>query len=255
MTLQIAIVTQDDPFYMPAFFQEFIPKLDEAAIERMTILNLLDEALPEFAMRMFNFYGPVNFTHRSLSYVYRKASDALSTQSYSVASVARNYGISIEERHDINAESYIQWVEDADIDILLSVSAPQIFEERLLNAPSRYCLNVHTAELPKYRGMLPTFWALYHGENEIGTTVHTMVPEIDKGQIVKQQTFPVSADMTLDDAILRGKREGGQLAAEAINEIADGTESTREMTGEGSYFSFPTKSDRKEFQKRGNQLI
>lgn len=256
MSLRIAIVTQDDPFYMPLFFREFLPRLEPTiTVERITILDLLDESLPAFAKRMLDFYGPINFARRSVAFASRKIAERLGTGTYSVSSVAKAHGIRVEERHDINSDGYINWIEDADIDVLLSVSASQIFDERLLDAPNQYCLNVHTAELPKYRGMLPTFWALYHGESEIGTTVHTMVPEIDKGRVVKQRTFPVTSETTLDEAIRKGKREGGQLTAEAINGIAAGTESLTEMTGEGSYHSFPTKSDREEFQRRGNRLI
>ncbi|MFC5133773.1 MULTISPECIES: formyltransferase family protein [Haloferacaceae] len=255
MTLRIAIVTQDDPFYMPTFFQEFLPRLDDVVVERITILDLLDETLPVFAKRMLDFYGPIHFLRRSVAYTSRKISDRIGIGTYSVDSVAQKHEITVEKRDGINEDTYIQWVDATDIDVLLSVSASQIFDEKLLDVPNQYCLNVHTAELPKYRGMLPTFWALYHGEDQIGTTVHTMVPEIDRGQIMKQRTFPIDTNTTLDDAILRGKREGGRLVAEAINEIAAGTEATTEMTGEGSYFSFPTKSDRREFQRRGNQLV
>ncbi len=252
---QVAIVTQDDPFYMPLFFQEFFPRIRDATIERVTVLDILDESTLAFTKRMLFFYGPVNFVRRSLGYAARKVLDTLGTGTYSVASVAQQYGVPVEERANINAAEYVNWIQENSIDVLLSVSASQIFQEELLNAPNEYCLNVHTAKLPEYRGMLPTFWALYHGEENIGSTVHTMVPEVDRGEIVNQTTFPVESDMTLDEAIKRGKREGGKLAAQSINEISDGTISTSEMAAEGSYFSFPTRKQRREFQRRGNRLL
>ena len=43
-------------------------------------------------------------------------------------------------------------------DVLVSVLGSEIFKEELLSiAP---CLNLHTAMLPKYRGLMPTFLGL-----------------------------------------------------------------------------------------------
>jgi methionyl-tRNA formyltransferase len=103
--------------------------------------------------------------------------------------------------------------------------------------------------------MLPTFWALYHGDDEIGVTIHTMEEEIDQGQIAKQATFPVSSSDTLDDVIQQGKREGGELAAQALNALAEDNLQLRPMKGEESYFSFPTAEERRELQRRGRRLL
>lgn len=257
MPVRVAIVTQDDPFYMPLFFEEFFSRVEDAdaRVERVTILDLLDEGTLSFARRMLSFYGPVNFVRRSVQYASRNIKDILGVGQFSVESMASQHGIPVEHRSDINASEYVEWVSESDIDVLLSVSATQIFNEELLEAPDRFSLNVHTADLPKYRGMLPTFWALYHHEDEIGVTIHTMESEIDKGKIVNQITFPISSQTTLDQAIKQGKREGGKLAAKTIGEIAEGSVSTSEMTGQESYFSFPTKEERREFQRRGRRLI
>lgn len=42
------------------------------------------------------------------------------------------------------------------MDVVLSAAALEIFESNVLKTPE-WCVNVHTADLPKYRGMLPTF--------------------------------------------------------------------------------------------------
>jgi len=48
-------------------------------------------------------------------------------------------------------------------DVIFSVSAPQILKKNLIKLPNWGCINVHTAKLPEYRGMVPNFWAMYHG--------------------------------------------------------------------------------------------
>ena len=58
-------------------------------------------------------------------------------------------------------------------------------------------MNVHSALLPSYRGMLPTFWAMVNEERETGVTVHCMSEGIDGGAIILQRTVPIGRDETL----------------------------------------------------------
>ncbi|MFC7071579.1 formyltransferase family protein [Halovenus rubra] len=256
MSISIVIVTQDDPFYMPSFFQEFFDRIENSvSIQMVSILDVLDDDFVSFVRRMYRLYGPVNFCRRGLHYCYRTVIDSVGYKNYSVGSVAGQYNIPVESRDNVNTTEYVDTIAANDVDVILSVSAPQIFNEELLDAPNWGCINVHTADLPKYRGMLPTFWALYHGDDKIGSTVHTMEAEVDRGQIVRKSYFPVDESTTLDEAIVRGKKEGGRTAAEAVNAISSGDVSLREMNGEESYFSFPSIEQRREFQRRGNNLL
>jgi len=256
LPVRVFIVTQDDPFYLPIFFRHFLAETsEEVTIDRVFCLDPFDESFTELTARIYRLYGPVNFVRRGVSYVTRKAGDALGMGSHSVVSVAKNQGVSVETLDTVSDASFVKRVEQDEIDIILSVSAPEIFGPSLLQAPTWGCLNVHTAKLPKYRGMLPTFWALYHGDGEIGVTIHTMEEEIDQGRIAKQLTFPVSPSDTLDDVIKRGKEEGGRLAARALNTLASGELQLRPMEGEESYFSFPSAEERRELQQKGRRLL
>lgn len=241
---------------MPLFYESFLPRLDDdIELTWITILDAFDESLLELGRRMYAFYGPTNFLRLAVGYGKRKIFDTIGAETYSVSSVAQRYGIPTEHRSSVNTTEFVTTVENTNIDVLLSVSAPEIFEASVLNAPEWGCLNVHTSELPKYRGMLPTFWGLYHGEERIGVTVHTMVEEIDRGQIVRQTTFPVDLTKSLGTVIRRGKRTGGRLAAQALADVARDEVSLRPMDGESSYFSFPGAQERKEFQQQGGQLL
>jgi len=255
-SLKVYIVTQDDPFYIPIFLKYFFEEIDEDVnLQTTFLLDPFGESFTALIRRMYALYGPIDFVRRGLDFVARKASDAIGWGSYSVVTVAQSHDISVETVDTVNEPSFVERIETENISVILSVSAPEIFGPSLLQAPSWGCLNVHTAKLPKYRGMLPTFWALYHGDDEIGVTIHTMEEEIDQGQIAKQATFPVSSSDTLDDVIQQGKREGGELAAQALNALAEDNLQLRPMKGEESYFSFPTAEERRELQRRGRRLL
>lgn len=254
MTTKVTVVTQDDPFYMPIFFEALLSSLPKGVqVTEVTVLRSFDESFPDLFQRMYKLYGPVNFVRRGIEYVHRKLLNRFGGD-YSVAAVARDHGVAVTHRDSVNTDAFVSGIEHDGIDVILSASAPEIFDSEVLAAPDWGCLNVHTAELPKYRGMLPTFWALYHGDDEIGVTVHTMAEEIDQGQIVRQTTFPIES-ASLDDAIRQGKRTGGRLAAAALGDIERDKVMLAPMEGEGSYFSFPTRAERKEFQRRGGRLL
>lgn len=254
--MRVFVVTQDDPFYLPIFFRQFFAETsEEVKIDRVFCLDPFDESFSALIRRMYQLYGPVNFVRRGMDYVTRKAGDTLGLSSHSVRTVAQTQGVSVETLDTVNDAAFVERVEEEEVDVILSVSAPEIFSPSLLQAPAWGCLNVHTAKLPQYRGMLPTFWALYHGDDEIGVTIHTMEEEIDQGKIAQQSMFPVASSDTLDDVIKRGKEEGGRLAAKVLNTLAEGELQLRPMNGEESYFSFPSAEERRELQQRGRCLL
>lgn len=255
MTLRVVVVTQDDLFYLPVFFRSFFDSLPSiVSIDSIVVLPTFDEPLTAVFHRMLRFYGPIGFINRACLFTTRLAFDTAGFVNYSVASIAKSNSVDVRQRSSINTDDFIQYVKVSDIDVVLSAAAPEIFNESLLATPE-WCVNVHTADLPKYRGMMPTFWALYHGETELGVTVHTMGEEIDKGEIITKEFFNVSDMDSLHEVIRRGKTVGGGLAAEVLETIAKGEVETKPMKGPGSYFSFPTREDRREFQRRGYRLL
>lgn len=254
MTLRVSIVTQDEPFYIPNFFRQFFDTLsDEVFVDSVAILSPTGGSLFDAARRAYTLFGPRRFLVRGLSYATRSLADLLGVSEYSVDAVCRRHGIPTVDIDSVNTESFMDRASEGSIDVLLSVSAPEIFSEELLDTPTWGCVNVHTSKLPEYRGMLPTFWAMYHGESEIGVTVHTMTPEIDQGKVVRQTTFDIK-NMTLDEVITKGKIVGGREAARALDSIARDNHELRSMEGEGSYYSFPSVDDREKFRALGNEI-
>ncbi|WP_144900412.1 phosphoribosylglycinamide formyltransferase [Luteimonas cucumeris] len=55
-------------------------------------------------------------------------------------------------------------------------------------------LNIHPSLLPKYRGLRTHARALEAGDQEHGTSVHFVIPELDAGAVIAQARVPVHAD-------------------------------------------------------------
>ena len=57
---------------------------------------------------------------------------------------------------------------------------------------------------------------------------------------------------TVEFEIRPGKKD---KVIEAIENFRNGRIQYKKMEGEGSYFSFPTRQDVKEFKRRGNRIV
>jgi UDP-4-amino-4-deoxy-L-arabinose formyltransferase/UDP-glucuronic acid dehydrogenase (UDP-4-keto-hexauronic acid decarboxylating) len=97
------------------------------------------------------------------------------------------------------------------VDLLLNVHSLYIVPEPVLRLPRHGAYNLHPGPLPDYAGLNAPSWALYHGADMHGVTLHRMEPGIDTGPIVFQQRFPVGPRDTGLTLSLRCADEGLRL--------------------------------------------
>lgn len=263
MSMKIAFLTQEDPFYVRLFFEEFFarsPGLDNVLAVYLAP-PMGKRSLKALARQMYDFYGPLAFVRMGLRYVmYKLAARRLARRDsgrfYSVAQACRAYGVSCEHVANVNDPVFCAKLRALAPDVVVSVACPQIFKEPLIAIPRLGCINIHNAPLPRYRGMLPNFWQMYHGERTAGTTIHRINANIDEGAILMQSETPIGQGDTLDELICRTKRHGALMMIDALAALERGELRERSnVAAEGSYFSFPTRADVREFRRRGLRLI
>ena len=143
------------------------------------------------------------------------------------------------------------------VPISLSRSAcPFILKPSVLRQPRLGCINIHHAPLPRYKGMMPTFWQLYQGERHVGLTIHSMTEKIDEGTALLQSSLVVEPGETLDHLIRRSKRQAAHCLADVLRGIDSESVEARPLNQEpGSYFTFPTLAEIRQFHKRGLRAI
>ena len=251
------IITQDEPFYIPVFMKYFLDGLDpdKFIIACIAISRPFDEGTLSLVLRAFRFYGFVGFLRRASAYAWLRALSLVGLARHTLKAIAGRHSISIRRVADISHPDFITDLRTAEPDVILSVSAPQIFKEELLGIPRWGCINVHSAKLPKYKGMMPNFWAMYHGDSHAGITVHRMDAKVDEGKIILQSEIPIYPRESLDSLIRRSKRSGAELVIRALEQIHSGTEKLQDYTGEPSYFSFPSRKHVRELRARGHKLL
>jgi len=174
----------------------------------------------------------------------------------SVEHAAKKIGAKYQVVTNVNKPEFVEYIRNVNPDLIISYSAPQIIKPELLGVPKYGIINVHGALLPNYRGAFPSFWYLYNEENSAGATVHKMSAAIDDGDICLQAPVDISDCKTMYQIMNKTKELGGELMVQTIQKIADGTLETKpNKTSEGSYFSWPTVEQARDFRKKGKRLI
>ena len=259
--LKLVFVTPEEPSVMPVFFSKVIPRLcDEiAAIAIVSPIYKRSTWLSQ-ARRFGNAFGYRDLAVEVAHFGRDKAADAVGRLApvagyHSVRAVARSHGLRVLRPADVNAEDFLEDLRRLDPDLVISVSCPQIFGGELLELPQLGCINVHSAQLPHYRGVLPTFWTLARGESATGVTVHYMAAGIDGGDIIVQQAVPISSQDTLHSLMRRCKSVAADLVVEAVDRFREGpVAASPNPAEEGSYFSFPRREDVLRFKAAGRRL-
>jgi len=256
--MKVIVITQDENLYIPYYFRRFLDLVQHKQnidLSKIYVVPSFDEGLMQRAARGFRFYGFWGFLQQGLRISANKILSSLGLKLESVSSLGAYYSVPVENVKNINEPSFISALKEQKPDVILSVAAPQIFKKELLKVPQWGCINVHSAKLPKYRGMMPNFWAMYHGDKKAGITVHTMDEKLDQGKIVLQDEIEIRENDTLDSLVIRSKKRGAELVVDALEQIKSGDVELRNYKGEASLFSFPTRQDVKVFKSRGKELL
>ncbi len=263
--MQLVFFTQEDPFYVKKFFDEYLRLYGAGGIRAIVIANPMGKrSLRALIRQMFGFYGPWGFCVMGARFVVtrllgrlhaRPASASRTPRTFTIRQLAESWRIPVLERNDLNSREFVAAIAELSADLLVSVACPIVFKAALIGVPRWGCVNIHNAPLPKYRGMMPNFWQLYFGEKTVGITVHRIDAGIDTGEIVLQRTLPVEKGETLEQLMVRTKKEGARMIHEVVERYERGELQSVAPQGEGSYFSFPTAADVREFKRRGNRIM
>jgi methionyl-tRNA formyltransferase len=115
---------------------------------------------------------------------------------------------------------------DYDIDYLVSVYYPNILGEELLSHPSQGALNLHQAELPRYRGSNVFSHAILNAREDdywkYGTTIHFMAEEVDTGDVVDRKFVDITETDTARSLYEKTQQKSVELFEETIPKIFSG---------------------------------
>ena len=261
--MRIVFITMDDPLYVLPFFDEFF-RQELGEIEVLGIFScriMGDRGRIKMLRELQCLYGLDGLTRLLLRALGSKIMAPLPARQemkkfHSIAQISRAFGIPHAFMGNPGKEENRRRIADLAPDLLVSVACPYILKEKLLELPPLGCINVHHAPLPRYKGMMPTFWQMFHGEKEVGVTIHYMAERLDEGDALLQERMPIQQGESLDTLIRRTKRHAAHCMLKVLRQIAGQTQKSLSLNDRpGSYFTFPTFDEIKEFRRRGFRAI
>lgn len=123
----------------------------------------------------------------------------------------------------VNAPEFIDSLMQNRPDIIIVVAFGQILSETFLKIPKRFCINLHSSLLPKYRGAAPIHRSILKGDTRTGVTTMIMDKGMDTGDILLMQETPVHETdnaQTLHDTL---SEMGGALVLETLKRLEENT--------------------------------
>tara|TARA_B100001769_G_C22112478_1_gene602321 strand:- start:3682 stop:4443 length:762 start_codon:yes stop_codon:yes gene_type:complete len=253
--MKIIIITQNEPF----FLKENLTNLFSLLPRKCKIVGCIvsdvspfgkKESFIQKSIKTYKIFGLNFFLYYSLKYIHSKIFKG------SIKNLLKKNNIKeIKLKGSINNSANLKLISSYNPDLLVSILGNQIFKKDLINLASKGCINLHTALLPKYRGLMPTFWVLKNNEKYTGVSVFFVDEGIDSGPIILQKKIKID-NKTQSELIQITKNIGMELVANAITLILnDQVELIQNPDSESTYFSFPNKNDVKVFLKAGKKFF
>ncbi len=104
-------------------------------------------------------------------------------------------------------------------DYLFSIDNFLLLPGDIINTPKKFAINFHDGPLPKYAGSNVTSWAILNEEHRHGITWHVMSRGADKGDILKQDIFPIEKDETSFSLNMKCLKKSIKLFSDLLDEL------------------------------------
>ena len=253
--MKIVLITQDEPFYLQSnlsYLLKILPKNSEVVgcvLSKVSPFGKKESFLKK-ALKTYKIFGLNFFLYYSLKYLKSKMFD-LSISKF----LEKNKIDKIILKKSINSKESLEKINLYEPDLLISILGNQIFKKELINLAPKGCLNLHTALLPKYRGLMPTFWVLKNNEKYTGVSVFFVDEGIDSGPILVQKKVEIK-NRTQEDLIKLTKKIGMEAIAESVDLIMKNNfKLIKNPRSKMTYFSFPKREDVIAFKRLGKKFF
>jgi len=139
-----------------------------------------------------------------------------------VKKYAVEHGLKVLQPEKLKNPEFLEELKVLNADLQVVV-AFRMLPDLVWNMPRMGTINLHGSLLPQYRGAAPINWAVINGEKETGVTTFKLKHEIDTGNILLQESFPINDDETAGEVHDKMKVIGAQLLVRTVKGLAEGT--------------------------------
>ncbi len=152
----------------------------------------------------------------------KPAGRGMQLQQSAVKKYAVEHGLKILQPEKLKNPEFLEELKSLHADLQIVV-AFRMLPEAVWNMPRMGTINLHGSLLPQYRGAAPINWAVINGEKETGVTTFKLKHEIDTGDILLQESFPIGENETVGEVHDKMKETGALLLVKTVKGLAEGT--------------------------------
>ena len=177
---------------------------------------------PDFAIPSLE--SILNSKHNLLTVVTnpdKKSGRGLKVKSSPISNFCKLKSIKCISYLDFNSDTTYDELKNMKADLFVVV-AFKILPERIINTPTYGSINIHPSLLPKFRGSAPIQHAILNGEKQTGITIFKLNKQIDSGNIIIKEPYPIDNKDTFSDLYVKLSKLGSELLIKAINLIDSG---------------------------------
>ncbi len=258
------VFIQNDPFFLPRVLDKYLREFADATAG-INIQSVAQGKRTVFqtAMELYKLYGLRYFQWKLRRYATLKLAGKLfndlfgATQTcYTVRAVAKKYGVAVTEAVNVNTDEFRRHLRDLGIELIVSISGTQLYRKPLLEQTPNGIINCHGALLPRYRGLMPSFWTLANDEKQGGVSVHFVDEKLDNGPIIVQKSYRIHHHDTLENIMARSKDLAAEAIIEAVHliEAGDPPLLANDAT-QATNFSLPKRGDVEQFLATGHRFF
>ena len=137
--------------------------------------------------------------------------------------LAESHGIPTHTPATLRDDAFMALLDSYSPDLIAVVAYGKILPESVIKYTPYGCINVHVSLLPKYRGAAPMQRAIMEGERETGITIMYMDVGLDTGDIITQESFPITETDNFETVHDRSAELGARMLSEVITRMEQGT--------------------------------
>ena len=104
-------------------------------------------------------------------------------------------------------------------DVVAVVAYGRILPQRVLDIPTKGCVNIHASLLPQYRGSAPYQWAVLDGLTETGVTAQHMALKMDAGDVIDVAKTPIGENETAGELLDKLAVLGADLLSRVLTKF------------------------------------
>jgi len=257
------VFIQDDPFLLPKVLDKYLREFRDSTVG-INVQSVAQgkRSVVQTALDLRRMYGLRYFLWKFRRYGTIKLqgkiwNDLLGStrRCYSVGAVARKHGLEVTRAVDVNSEAFRRHLAEHGVELIVSISGTQLYRKELREQTHGGIINCHGALLPRYRGLMPSFWTLANGESVGGVSVHFVDGKLDNGPIVVQRSYRIYPEDTLEEVMARSKDLAAEAIIDAVRLIEAGNPPLLPNDPAlATSYSMPTPEDVKRFRASGHRF-